>query len=289
MYETLGLHAEREGCMLDHDQVVSYILRLGFGNESVKEIIANSPSVSTLDKLVDAQQTNVPFETTVINRGGLAPSLDTTDLFEKIVIKRRGGYCFELNKLFEQLLLSLGFNVRPILCRAVRGREVRMPINHRGLLISLEGVDRFADVGFGGPMPPASVVLADGAVQTFEGAAFKTVRLDETWWALMRETKSGADPFDDDRPSQWQVELELCCAKVEDDDFNSLNVAFSSPGTLFRDRLIVNLRTKTGNLALTDNKLTIRKDGKKEIIDVDDKEIFDTLKERFDLDYPEYR
>ena len=54
--------------------------------------------------------------------------------------KRRGGYCFELNKLFEALLVALGYDARPCLARSADVPGQRDPINHRGLLVSVEGV-----------------------------------------------------------------------------------------------------------------------------------------------------
>ena len=118
----------------------TYLARIGWEGDA-------PVTRKTLDGLVYAHQCSVPFETADLVALGGTPSLEMGDLYQKIVVDRHGGFCFELNKMFELLLRSVGFEVRPCLSRAVRGREGRMPINHRGTLVSLDGellsVDRF--------------------------------------------------------------------------------------------------------------------------------------------------
>ena len=65
---------------------------------------------NTLCKLQIAHLTHIPYENIdVLNRKPI--SLESQDLFDKMIVKQRGGYCFELNGLYSNLLKSLGFNV----------------------------------------------------------------------------------------------------------------------------------------------------------------------------------
>lgn len=246
--------------MLNDEQVRAYLDRIGFaGRPPIEE--------AALDELIFLHQKSVPFETYDIHVRGLVPDLSEEALFEKVVVRRRGGYCFELNKMFQLLLEALGFKARPVLSRAVRGREARMPINHRGMLVTLDGVERVVDVGFGGPMPAGSLRLVDGEEQHVRGEVFTLRKVDGSWWAIERVTRADRDFFDDAVPERRQVELELCTAVVEEVDFSVLSTAFAQPGTLFRDHLVCNLRTDSGHCALMDRRLTVRDNGRKSVVD----------------------
>lgn len=256
--------------MLADGQAQKYLDRIGFeGNPHVDR--------NTLDELVRLHQSSVPFETVTLHRSGAAPSLDVDDIYRKIVEQRFGGYCFELNKLFSALLESIGFETYPVLCRAVRGRDGLMPINHRGTVVALEDGLCSVDVGFGGPMPSGALMLEDGLEQDINGETYIAVRHDDNWWHVDRITQSTQDLYDDNLPERRQTELALCEAKVEELDFDSLNGFFSAPGTLFRDHEIANLRTKNGYYGLKDNMLTKRVGDVKEVVELDDNEQVDRV------------
>lgn len=106
------------------------------------------PTAETLRRLHLAHLLAVPFENLSIHAGEPVV-LDDQALFEKIVARRRGGFCYELNGLFAALLRELGFDVR-MLSAAVMGRagEFGPEFDHMALLVTLE--ERWlADVGFG--------------------------------------------------------------------------------------------------------------------------------------------
>lgn len=76
------------------------------------------PTVEALRTLHLAHNCAIPFE----NLDVLLPreiQLDETALEEKLLYARRGGYCFELNGLFERALRDIGFNVRSLLGRVI--------------------------------------------------------------------------------------------------------------------------------------------------------------------------
>lgn len=256
--------------MFNDRQTQAYLDRLGFEGEARADR-------ATLDALVELHQSAIPFETVTLHRGGAVPTLDADELHRKIVERKFGGYCFELNKLFGVLLESLGFDVRPVLCRAVRGREDRMPINHRGMVVNLEEGTFSADVGFGGPMPSGALLLADGVEQDIHGETYIAQYNGDAWWHIDRITRSSQDLYDDHLPERRQTELALCTAPVEEIDFDMLNGVFSAPGTLFRDHEIVNLRTKDGYLGLKDGVLTTRSGGTKEVVELADADAVDQV------------
>lgn len=248
--------------MLTDAQIDAYFKRIGFEGR-----VTNSKH--TLDELVLAHQCTIPFETVTLHRRGGEPRLETELIFEKVVERELGDYCFELNKLFEELLASLGFEVRPALSRAVRGRGGRMSINHRGIIAYADEGACSVDVGFGGPMPAGALLLSHDLEQEIFGETYTPRETENSWWKIERLTQAAGDNYDDDKPVRRQVELELCTAAVEDIDFSALNLYFSQPGTLFHDHEIVNLRTRSGYVGFKDGVLTVREDGRKTVTEID--------------------
>mgnify|MGYP003100181548 FL=1 len=263
--------------MLTDTQIDAYFKRIGFEGR-----VTNSKH--TLDELVLAHQCTIPFETVTLHRRGGEPRLETELIFEKVVERELGGYCFELNKLFEELLASLGFEVRPALSRAVRGRGGRMPINHRGIIAYADEGACSVDVGFGGPMPAGALLLSHGVEQEIFGETYTPRETENSWWKIERLTRAAGDNYDDDKPVRRQIELELCTAAVEDIDFSALNLYFSQPGTLFHDHEIVNLRTRSGYVGFKDGVLTVREGGRKIVTEIDDpQKVNETLARCFGL------
>lgn len=83
--------------------IKAYLNRIGYEG-------AVNPSSDTLRALHLAHVLTVPFENLDIHLGR-SISIEPEALFRKIVLARRGGYCFELNGLFALLLEQLGFSV----------------------------------------------------------------------------------------------------------------------------------------------------------------------------------
>ncbi len=91
--------------------------------------------------------------------------VDVESLFNKIVKRRRGGYCFEHNKLVLNVLATLNFDVRVLLAKVIYNREVEVARTHRVTLLSFAGDNYIVDAGFGhlGARFPVKVEL--GLVQ----------------------------------------------------------------------------------------------------------------------------
>jgi len=70
-------------------------------------------------------------------------------LYEKIVLRKRGGFCYELNGLFYWLLKGLGFNVSIYHATVSRSEHWMFPHGHCVLLVKLDSNQYIADVGFG--------------------------------------------------------------------------------------------------------------------------------------------
>ena len=85
-------------------KVEDYLVRIGYRG-------GRGPNVANLAALVKAHRFAVPYETLDLWRGRHV-TLATEEIYDKIVTRSRGGYCFELNGLFTWLLREFGYNVR---------------------------------------------------------------------------------------------------------------------------------------------------------------------------------
>jgi len=106
------------------------------------------PAAETLRALQVAHLQAVPFENLSIHAGQPIVLTDGA-LFEKIVQRRRGGFCYELNGLFAALLRALGFKVDMLSAQVTNGEGGFGPdFDHMTLMVTLD--QRWlADVGFG--------------------------------------------------------------------------------------------------------------------------------------------
>lgn len=116
------------------------------------------PDAEGLRSLQQAHILAVPFEN-FDPLLGQVPRLAIPDLFDKVVNRRRGGFCFELNGLYASALAELGFTVRRRLARVRMRFGPDGARSHLILLVDIDGRSFLTDVGFGGPGPLAPVEL----------------------------------------------------------------------------------------------------------------------------------
>jgi len=80
-------------------------------------------------------------------------SLELQVLFDRVVMNKRGGYCFEQNKIFFEVLKYLGFQCDIALGRVLHNRNIDVPRTHRITRVALADSNYIVDVGFG-PLCP---------------------------------------------------------------------------------------------------------------------------------------
>lgn len=120
-------------------------------------------TVEFLNRLVSNHLASYSFNNIEVyqNKGTKILSLTTSSLFQKIVIEKRGGYCFEQNKLMYEVLKDLRFNVSAHLGRVVYNREIDAPRTHRMTILTLDNQRYLVDVGFG-PYTPNRIIPLNG-------------------------------------------------------------------------------------------------------------------------------
>jgi N-hydroxyarylamine O-acetyltransferase len=143
---------------MNDEQLARYLERIGHGWHV-------RPKLPTLRSLHRAHVLSIPFEALDVQLGEV-PSLEPEAIFDKIVERRRGGWCYEMNGLFGAALEAIGFDVTRVACGVMRqdGGEERIG-THLALLVDCEG-PWLCDVGFGGsllePLPLAAGEREDG-------------------------------------------------------------------------------------------------------------------------------
>jgi N-hydroxyarylamine O-acetyltransferase len=152
----------------------------------------HDPSPGTLRNLHRQHLFTVPFENLDIPMG-VPIDLDVDRLYEKIVVRRRGGFCYELNGLFGALLMALGFQVHMLSARVRREDGGFGPeFDHMLLKVTLDK-PWLMDVGFGDSFVDPIVFHSGGADQVNGHRYVVLPGLDE--WELLREDAQGQVPL----------------------------------------------------------------------------------------------
>ncbi len=225
----------------------AYLARIGYEGPV-------DPSIGTLRALHRAHVLSVPFENVDIHLGR-SISLEPTDLFQKIVSSKRGGYCFELNGLFALLLEDLGFAVTRLAARVLYGTEGVRPRSHQLLLVHVGGERWLADVGFGGNGLLEPLSLAGGSEET-QGADRFRLSAEQGTYLLHCEIGQA-----------WTSLYSFALDPWLPVDFTFANYYHShSPESLFVQRRICTMPTPEGRKTLIDNLFKVRgRDGTQEL------------------------
>jgi len=221
----------------------AYLARIGI--ESV------APTIEGLRQLQQAQQSTIPFE----NIGpftGMVPNLAPDAVFRKLVVEKRGGYCVELNGLFGDALVALGFHAQPILGRVRLGAPVGGPRAHLAWIVTIDGEEWLADTGFGGPGPRYPVKAVIDVVQHEGHESFRFV-LDRATDELVLERVE---------PDGWFAIYSFDHYPVVAGDIDAANFlsAVWAERSPFPHNLLLNIRTAEGRASLF-NKTATAVDG----------------------------
>ncbi|MFD0326742.1 arylamine N-acetyltransferase family protein [Lysobacter gummosus] len=147
----------------------AYLQRLDFER-------APPPDLDTLRELQRRHTAVFAFETIATLLQAPVP-VDLPSLQRKLLHEGRGGYCYELNRMFLALLQDLGFQARGLTGRVVMGgpEDAITARTHLVVLVTIDGVEYLADVGFGGMVPTAPLALHERGEQA---TAHEPYRLD---------------------------------------------------------------------------------------------------------------
>src|SRR3954451_21446410 len=146
----------------DGVDVAAYFDRIGYRGPG-------GPTVDTVRALLAAHNLSIPFENLAPLLGIPVADLSAAALTDKLVHRRRGGYCYEHNGLMGYMLDALGFGVERLAGRVVwMNPDGPLPAQtHQVLRVTVPGVDGplLVDVGFGGQTLTSPIRLQAGAVR----------------------------------------------------------------------------------------------------------------------------
>lgn len=184
-----------------------YLARVGLSRAELERVPAGS--FELLARIMWAQATHIPWENLAsidpLRRRVFHPtrvaaveaiehdvptplrlSLEPGDLFHKLVVMRRGGYCYEHNLLLARALREVGFAVAPIAARGIN-RDVRdaadghplAPSTHLALIATTaDGQRSLVDDGYvwaGAPRAPLVLRSGSQTVDPMTGEVFRLV------------------------------------------------------------------------------------------------------------------
>jgi len=197
--------------------VNQYLDRIGYTGPIVN-------SAYMLARLQEQHVHTVPYENLdILNQIPL--SLDIPDLYDKIVNRHRGGYCFELNALFGWLLQELGYEVTHYFGRFWRD-ETHTPAKrrHHILHVDIDGQHFITDVGVGGAGPRQPLELVDGLEQTQGDETYRFTHTETYGWMLEEWKKEAWDPVfsftEEPNLPQDFITTSYWCEHAPDSPFN---------------------------------------------------------------------
>ncbi len=234
------------------------------------------PDYETLRGLHVAHMWGVPFENLDI---GLKRRIQINEqaLWEKIVINKRGGFCYELNGLFAWLLKQIGFDVTYLNGR-VFNKEGRLGIefDHLALLVKIPDSSArwLADVGFGDSFTkPLNFEERGEQIQGLRAYRLEEIPDGFVTWQKNYEGTWERQYFFDIQPRTFPQDYEAGCLYHQ-----------TSPDTSFTQWSIISRATEDGRVSLEDGRLIVTKNGQrtKQLLESQD-EYHKLLKEHFDI------
>ena len=258
--------------MIVNIDLAAYFERIGYGGPA-------APSRETLSALMAAHVQAIPFENLDVLLGRPI-DLTTEAIFGKLVHRRRGGYCFEHNGLFMDVLAALGFTVRPL---SARGRILPPPgtlppRTHLLLSVDVAGTPWLADVGVGALSLAAPSQFAPDTEQATPHEPRRIVREGDHW---LHQARLG---------DVWTPVYEFTGEEMPAIDREVANWYTSAhPRSHFRNQLIVaRAAPDGGRVTLRDRELKHRRrDGHATTRTIESSdELLDVLATEFGLVFP---
>ncbi len=218
--------------------VEAYLERIGYSG-------SRDATAETLARLHRSHMLAVPFENLDIALGRrIIPSVEA--FFDKIVGRRRGGFCYELNGLFAWLLEQLGFAVTLLSARVWDGARPGPEFDHMTLLVKLEERTFIADVGFGDSfLEPLRLI--DAEIAMHRTTAYRVTGLHPE---LVLESRRGDE--------EWLRQYLFSLTPRSLSEFSGMcEYHQTSPASHFTRKSICSLATPEGRVSLSDRRAIV--------------------------------
>ncbi|AKU93813.1 N-hydroxyarylamine O-acetyltransferase [Labilithrix luteola] len=168
----------------------AYLSRVGYRG-------SKEPTLATLHALTAAHTRSIPFENLDVLLGRPI-RLEPDAVLQKLVHERRGGYCFEQNGLFLEVLATLGFQVAPLSARVrlQRPRDFVPARTHLFVRVELDGESWLTDVGVGGVSLTSAIRLQTDIEQPTPHEPRRIIRDGALWFHQVRFGDEWNDVYD---------------------------------------------------------------------------------------------
>ena len=214
------------------------------------------PDAQTLHRLQRAHLLTVPFENLDIElkRPIL---LDLGSLWQKIVVGRRGGFCYEVNGLFAWLLEEIGYDVTYLNARDYHPDNDTFGIefDHLTLLVRVpnESTRWLVDVGWGDTFTrPLDLDTTDWQEEGPRAYRLEPFRDGYQLWQRDYQGEIERQYFFDLIPHEFPAEYEPACHYHQ-----------TSPESIFTRRRIISRLTEDGRVSLDSGRLILTKNGQR--------------------------
>jgi N-hydroxyarylamine O-acetyltransferase len=223
--------------------------------EYLKRIAAENvvlrPDVPTLKMLQRKHLVSVPFENLDIH-WKRPIVLDEEKFYEKVVSGRRGGFCYELNGLFNVLLRSIGFETRLISARVFNGKEFGPEFDHTAIIVTIDGEEYLADVGFGSFTTEPLRFVVD-VEQNDAAGVFVIRKRDDKYFEVSKQNEG-----------LWTSEYVFQNIAHELSEFEEMcDFQQYSPDSHFTKGKLCSIMTEDGRKTLTDKNFIVTTNGQK--------------------------
>lgn len=168
--------AAKNGAPMTKAQIKEYLAR-------IKMEPPEHADLEYLSRLQMAHMAKVPFENLDIMEGKML-SLDREKLFDKMIRKKRGGVCSELNTLYNWLLESLGYDVISYSSRIIAKTAPLQGRSHRIMGVRLAKDTYLTDVGYNFEHHRIPLLLKEDLIQPDGECEYKLVKDDFFGWVM---------------------------------------------------------------------------------------------------------
>ena len=245
--------------------IEQYLKRIDFqGDTSIDE--------NLLFKLQKKHLLNIPFENLDIHYAKRI-NLSINDIYQKIVIDKRGGFCYELNGLFHFFLKQIGFNAKLISARVhTKNGEYSPEYDHLAIIVNIENYEYLVDVGFGKfSLEPLKLEQHKKISDNY--GQFKFNKHDTNYYRIneIRNKKLIPQYIFKNEEHKLSEFTERC------------NFHQSSENSHFTKKKLISIAKSDGRITLNNSQLKITRLGIETVIDFDENEFDAKLKQYFDL------
>lgn len=236
-----------------------------------------SVDYNSLRELHRCHLRSVPFEVIDIHLKKEI-SLELSNIYSKVVLRNRGGFCYELNYLFYSLLQDIGFNCTMVSARIFKDEEYGPDFDHMSVVVSLEE-EWLVDVGFSDLFIEPLKIQSD-KIQEDYLKNYKIERLNDNEFLLLESLKNPQD-------FKWKYIFEKRSRSIS--EFHDMCFYKQySPDSYFVKNKVCAIATKNGRKTILNDTFKIRSYDQVEEREIkDNSDLLKVLKDEFNISIAE--